>query len=215
MMLILAAALLLTTGSPHSSHSSGDVEFANDDLRRLGAFFGDCVVKKKHDLAREFVLEPVATVGDAVEYLKIAKQLSIGKCLLQPSSDFDRVSMRFGGDTMRHVLADALFKRDLASRPPLTNLDQIPQLSHGGFLSEFGQCVVRNDPQAAYALLQTSVVTPEEERAFAAIKPAMAACLTADTTIKLNKKLVRGLVAYSYVRLAWATPAAAPRSAGK
>ena len=203
MSIVIAAALLLAIDNPSFRKPFGSVDMKRDEVRRLGAHFGNCVVKKQPSLARTYVLNtnPVFTVGDAVEHQKIVRKLSIGNCLLRAQDMSREVGMRFTGDALRFVLADAFFRRELASRPPLANLDQIPALPQTGVaLGEFGECVVRRDPQGSYGLLRTSVVTPDENRAFDALKPAMSGCLPAQT-VRLNRELVRGVVAYSYFRL--------------
>jgi hypothetical protein len=45
------------------------------------------------------------------------------------------------------------------------------------FLSSFGECVVRADPASAHSLLRSSVLTPEENNAFVALRPAFGQCL--------------------------------------
>jgi hypothetical protein len=80
-------------------------------------------------------------------------------------------------------------------------------------MEELGECVVRRDPHGAHTLLGTRVVTPEESSAFTALKPAIAACLPMTATVRLDKEMLRGLVAYSYLRLGTATPAATASAA--
>jgi len=73
-----------------------------------------------------------------------------------------------------------------------------------GFLSRYGECVVRQDPVNARYWLLTPPETPEETSRVNALRSAFGACLDSGT-IKLTRTLVRGIVAVSYYRLAMAT----------
>lgn len=71
-------------------------------------------------------------------------------------------------------------------------------------LSDFGECVVRANPAGAHALLSTSVLSPEENRAFAVLRPAFGQCLYQGQTLEMNKAILRGTVALNHYRLAQA-----------
>ena len=229
MSMIVFAALLVAQENPLTRKPADNVPLASDEVRRLGVHYGDCVVREEPELARTYVLKDpqtqqaangVQTVADAIERIKenadkTVEKLSIGACLIRPSDQFKEVGMRFTGDTMRYVLADALFRRNLASRPPLTRLDQVPVLAQSATINRFGECIVRQNPQGAHALLVTGVLKPEENAAFSALKPTMGTCLAADSTVTLNKMMLRGSIAYNYVRLANAPRQAAPGNSAK
>lgn len=72
------------------------------------------------------------------------------------------------------------------------------------FLSSFGECVVRATPAGAHALLRSSVLSPEENRAFVALRPAFAQCLDAGQNLTMNKAILRGTIALNHYRLAQA-----------
>jgi hypothetical protein len=83
------------------------------------------------------------------------------------------------------------------------------------YLSNFGECIVRNDPQGIRALLMAAPTSPAENAAFAALTPGLGACVPPDATIELNKTVIRGTAASNYYRLAHAPRvAAAPTPAG-
>ena len=76
------------------------------------------------------------------------------------------------------------------------------------FLSRYGECVVRANPEATKALLLTVPSTPEESAQFAALGPALSACLPGDgETLKLGKLAIRGTLGVNYYRLAKAAEA--------
>lgn len=72
------------------------------------------------------------------------------------------------------------------------------------FMSAFGECVVRADPANSYALLRAGVLTPEENQAFGALRPAFAQCLDQGQNLSMNKAILRGTIALNHYRLAQA-----------
>ena len=72
------------------------------------------------------------------------------------------------------------------------------------FLSSFGECVVRTNPAGSYALLRSNVLTPEEDSAFVALRPAFGLCLDEGQKLTMNKSILRGTVALNHYRLAQA-----------
>jgi hypothetical protein len=74
-------------------------------------------------------------------------------------------------------------------------------------LGKYGECVVRTDPAAAKALLQTRVETAGEVIAFDGLRPALAECLPEGKTLAFGKLVLRGTIAVNYYRLAHAARA--------
>jgi hypothetical protein len=72
------------------------------------------------------------------------------------------------------------------------------------FMSAFGECVVRFDPANSRALLSADVLTPQEDAAFTALRPAFAQCLDAGQNLSMNKAILRGTIALNHYRLAQA-----------
>ena len=70
-------------------------------------------------------------------------------------------------------------------------------------LRQYGECVVRESPANAKALLMTEPVSPGESDRFEALQPALSAC-AATETMRVSKFLLRGAIALSYYRLAQA-----------
>lgn len=73
------------------------------------------------------------------------------------------------------------------------------------WLSIFGECVVRRDPEDARFWLLTKSDTPEEMSRIKALSSSFNACLTAGETLKFDRTTMRGTVAVNYYRLAMAT----------
>jgi hypothetical protein len=72
------------------------------------------------------------------------------------------------------------------------------------FLSSFGECVVRADPASAHSVLRSSVLTPEENNAFVALRPAFGQCLDEGQKLSMNKAILRGTIALNHYRPAQA-----------
>lgn len=73
-----------------------------------------------------------------------------------------------------------------------------------GWLSRFGECVVRNSPEASRYWLLTKPDIPEETSRIKALQPAFATCLGSGT-MKFTRVMMRGAVAINYYRLAMST----------
>lgn len=73
-----------------------------------------------------------------------------------------------------------------------------------GWISRYGECVVRQNPEAARYWLLTPPDTPEETSRIKALSPAFSDCLGEGST-KFNRVIMRGAVAINYYRLAMAT----------
>ena len=84
-------------------------ERGQQEVRKIQAIFGECVVKKHYTDARDFVLTADMSVSD---YRKYAQKLADGVCLVAAASATSDIKMRLPGDAMRYALADALVKRE-------------------------------------------------------------------------------------------------------
>jgi hypothetical protein len=70
------------------------------------------------------------------------------------------------------------------------------------YLSRYGECVVRQDPAAARALLMADPATPAENQAFAALGTPLGSCVAEGRTMNFGKHALRGTIAINYYRLA-------------
>lgn len=71
-------------------------------------------------------------------------------------------------------------------------------------LGEYGECVVRQNPVAARALLRTEPESAAEANGFDALRPTLAECLPEGRTLAFGKVVLRGTIAENYYRLAHA-----------
>lgn len=84
-----------------------------------------------------------------------------------------------------------------------------------GFLSSYGECIVRHNPAGAKALLLTVPDSPQERSGFDLLRASFAACLVKGRTLRFGRVALRGSIAINYYRLAHAARSAAPVSAAR
>lgn len=75
-------------------------------------------------------------------------------------------------------------------------------------LGVLGECVVRENTEAAKTLLATKPETAAEAASFDALRPTLAQCLPEGRTLSLGKLALRGTIAVNYYRLAHAVSSA-------
>jgi hypothetical protein len=83
--------------------------------------------------------------------------------------------------------------------------DSFAKRSAYSWLSDFGECVVRQNPAASRLWLLTKPNGSEEMSRIDVLRPAFVACLDKGT-LHFGKVILRGAVAINYYRLAMATP---------
>ena len=93
-------------------------------------------------------------------------------------------------------------------------LDGYEQAKAFAYLSRYGECVVRNAPAGAKALLLTTPDSGEETAGFKALNLALGTCLPEGETLKFGRTALRGTIAINYYRLAMAARPAATGTAG-
>ena len=104
-----------------------------------------------------------------------------------------------------------LFRQELARAKSKKRRDELEKQFESSkvtaYLSRYGECVVRNDPANAKALLLSREGTVAESGAFASLRPVFAHCLPPNQTLRFSRIQLRGLVALNYARLALASAA--------
>jgi len=195
--------------------------------RKVMAEFAQCVVRRKHDVAAQVVLDPSQQLGDEDN-----KGLFISDCM--PSGS----RMRAKPAQMRYGLAEALVLADVKTAP--ADLARVAPLQHLPFvdrpmpadvaadpervarwnafaeaaqayasLAPIGECVVRADPAGSLALLKTEVESEQETAAVAALAPVLPGCVKKGEQLSLNRFNLRGTIALNLYRLARARRVAA------
>ena len=68
--------------------------------------------------------------------------------------------------------------------------------------SKIGECVVRENPNAAHSLLLSEPDSPAEHGQFERLKPALLKCLPESESMQLKEAALRGTIAVNFYRLA-------------
>ena len=208
-------------------------ERGQGEVRGIQAIYGQCVVKKQYNAARQFVITP--DLEDA-EWRRLAGKVADSDCLTAAAASAGEVEMKFPNDTMRYALADALVRRDYPAattvnlknaaalvQPDFDETKFLPKPGHKAkqreldqlaenrskrialvYLAQFGECVVRENAATSHALLMADPDSPGESAAFASLKPVLANCLVTGRTLSFNKSTLRGTIAMNFYRLAQA-----------
>lgn len=196
--------------------------------------YARCVVGRHGRKAEEAILANVNNRDIKDDY----RELVDGLCLQQVASygqmSFKGDLYRYA---LAEALVDRDYAKEgpssLADRAPLTHLpapdpaalqtklaaaktganrkaaqESYDQAAAASWLSRFGECVVRQDPEGARKWLATKTSSPDEDAAIDVLRPAFAGCLD-DGSMKFNRTIMRGTVALNYFRLAKSAPMSA------
>jgi hypothetical protein len=233
---------LLTVAAPAAAFQSGyDFEYSSKEVRPLMQAYADCVVRRQPARASEAVLANLGNEallknyqeliigeclvrqthaesqmrfkGDLYRYA-LAEALFKRELAAQPALDLSaapKLDHRAPGpapqpvDAKGHKLSKRRYEEAVAG---------YRQQVAFAFLSKYGECVVRQAPVEARALLLTKADSGEETGRFGLLRPALAACMPEGHTISFGRVALRGTVAINYYRLAHAARAAATGTAG-
>jgi hypothetical protein len=193
--------------------------------------YANCVVRRRHDLAAEVIvsnydngtisnkyarlidsdcMERVAgAVGvrfpaDHYRYALADALVNMDFLTKEPDSFSDRLPLA-------HPPMPSAAERDaaLAATKSKSRRAEIQKKYDNAvgvvWLSQYGECIVRQSPKDARYLLLTPPNTPEETSRISALRPVFADCLP-EGTLRFNRLTLRGTIALNYYRLAMATP---------
>jgi hypothetical protein len=167
------------------------------DTRRVVQDFARCIARRDAARVDKYLsskaLRFSQVLGDRAE-----------ECLGAAAGDDSRLSGQ--SDTFRYALAEAYIVRkfrevgigDVGTIAPLDH-PQEAGIPHG--LGALSECIIRKAPTESWALLRTDAASPGEKSAFASLDPAMQACVSRGTTLKMQPFFMRGAIADSFFRL--------------
>lgn len=222
-----ALALALIVAAPLAGAATARAEdMSETKSRKIGRDYGNCVVAERSDVVRRYIVNDVLD-GDALRW---KNGLVVPFCL-NANPPMRWAEAVFPADHYRYVLAQALFRRDLAKLPAPV-LTDLPALSHrpmpealdpaklpadvqkaadmkraladrsvAHLADLLAECSVRRDPAGAKALLDAPIGTNEEDAAFRNFGTAMAQCLPTGKQVRLNRTVTKGSIAVNYYRL--------------
>ena len=209
---VIVLPLILVAGALASMAGARENESDTDEVRQVAARFGDCVVKRDGYHAKKIVL---AAAMDDVSRRWLD---SVSSCLLQAGSG----TMRFPATMFQYALADSLIRHEFAHASPI-DPSGVPPIDHGSstlpakatakerekaaafdYAGKLGECVVRSAPAESKALIMSGVTSTDERKSFDAMLPTVAQCMTPGLQLTFSKSLLRGTIALTYYRLAYA-----------
>jgi hypothetical protein len=204
-MALLAASPAVAAETPKEVKLGGEPSTAEDLL--ILHRFSFCVAAQ-HRQEVETLLASDFTTDAYCDHLRHLAQNS-SNCTPVGRLRFNGVL--FAGDMAESLLENAGALRDLAAR---TAFDpQRPPLRARGETEMMGLCTVRAAPASVEAVLKSRVASDEEATAMRALTPEIGSCLKAGTTLRLNRPMIRAVLALAAQRLA-AQAGAAPRPVG-
>lgn len=203
-------------------------------LRQVAFDYAKCVVRKSHAKASEAVLATVSDDAIKANFLLLVdsdclvKSADVGEGGIQfrfPEGTLQGVLADALVNADFSTQGDASFEDRLPLIQPFvpTAEQEAGELAKArndrkreeirskflnqrvrAWMSIYGECVVRHDPEGTRSWLLTPPDTAEEASRIKALQPAMGDCLR-EGTIKFTRPTLRGTVAINYYRLAMAT----------
>jgi hypothetical protein len=234
--LFAAAAMLALEAWPLSALARPDL--STERARAAMHAYAKCVVKRQGRKASEALISN----ADNVTILREYESLIDGECLkldiakISFGGDLFRYALAdalVNRELADEPVPDLAMVSVLAHRTPREQPEPLPADAGKaarkkfekakkdyeesvaiGFLSSYGECIVRYNPAGAKALLLTVPDSPQESSRFDALRPAFAACLVKGRTLRFGRVALRGSIAINYYRLVHAARAAAPGTSG-
>jgi hypothetical protein len=213
----------LAVFAPSPVQGAGELLPADQAEAEL-AGYADCVV------ARKAYAKPVAgflrTLPDSANFYPASMKAADMSCLNDAAlrRRAGKLEMRLQPGSFRDALYPALYRRDFGRKGVPAGIQALPPLDLG---SEFdggsnslsvayraqralGDCVARQSPAGAHALLLSMPHSAEERAATIQLTPAIGGCVAAGQTVQLSRSNLRAAVGEAMYKLAakaGATPA--------
>lgn len=229
--LSLAGITLVVVGSCSPLLAKSRADKAEEEIRKITYDYAKCVVRNKHDKAAEVILSNFDNAVISKKFSALIDSECMGKVAGAVQVTFPADMYRYAlADALVNMDFVTREEKDFSNRLPLAH-PSMPSVTERdealastkskskraeiekhysnkvavGWLSRFGECIVRRDPIASRYWLLTIPNTPEEISRIDALRPIFSECL-GDGTMKFNRITLRGTVALNYYRLAMATP---------
>ena len=229
---IIAGAICCAALIPYAGLAdSKPLETAKN--RQIMFDYAKCVVKQRHGRAAEAILANVDTESIQRQYPDLIRpgcltKAAGGGAKMGFGGDLYRYAL---ADALVNADFAEARDRDFSNRLPLSHLPlpdraafdlqlaqakdkQQREAMEKGFgkaagtawLSQYGECIVRQEPEKARRWLLTAPDVPEELSRINDIASAFAPCLPASAgKVRFSRTTMRGAVAINYYRLAMAT----------
>jgi len=191
------------TGSLISRRAAQISGTTKTDARRTTREYGVCVLKRFPKYGERVALEPVHTD----EYEKLLKRMVIDDCL-------SLGELSFPLNVVRSSIIEALYIEQFGRSGP-TEFSQVPLIDYlAGYpaelpgnartivaLAKFGDCVSRNDPVNARALVVSIPGSGDEKQRLATLSPSFNSCVIQGEKLTFSRSVIRGAVSEGLFRL--------------
>jgi hypothetical protein len=203
--LIMGAVISACAISPAVADDSMEKSSASE-AEKVMANFAKCVIgsKKRQEKALAYLMIPNGDPRQNVEGSAIAKS----ECAMPGSQ------MRFQGDLFAGTLYTALYRKFYVKTPP-GDLSAIePAVYESEFkvtttpvgteqlaLRAFGDCAVLQNPAAAHDFAISEMRGQNEKAALPAVVEATGLCVSAGSTLKFSRTILKGVIAESLYKM--------------
>lgn len=202
-LMLASAAAAQQAGSlakPAPAQIPSSVQSDAERARITMARYAECVVRGSRARVDQYLQTFPGTAVAREQGVKLAADtcLSTG-------------GLTFREPLLRAQIYQVLYRRDFRDGAAV-NISAVPQIDYGigrppqGFdqavaLRNFGDCVVRANPDQARALVLSNPTSNGETKAFQALMPFFSGCLPKDSTVEFSKSVLRGIVGETLYRL--------------
>ncbi len=182
------------------------------------AEFADCVVAQKG--RRAAVTAFVRTVPNSSGFFAASMKAADLTCLNAAARRTGgKLEMRMQPEAFRYALYPALYRRDFGHDAPVAEAvtDAPPvdlAIEFDGDITglpatyrpsrAFGDCVVRENPAGAHALLMAKPFSRADTVAIEGLRPSFGACLSEGQTVRITRPAMRAFVGEAAYKLALA-----------
>ncbi len=192
----VALALFGVTGAWAAEETAAD---KNPPLRAEAVIvlhgFATCIAGRRADEARALL----GTDFGTEEYSEKIRALALTSgCLNDGRLKFANVLLAGG-------IAERLYKMDYGSRDIATVIPSdwtAAPIAARSEVEEVALCVVQRDPSGVRAVLDTDATSNGEKEAFGALGQAITGCVKAGSTMRLNRPMLRSILALGLYRSA-------------
>ncbi len=203
--LILGAVFSASSISPAVAGDGMEKSSASEAEKAMAAF-AKCVIdsKKRQEKALAYLMIPNGDPRQNVEGSAIAKS----ECAM-PGSE-----MRFQGDLFAGTLYTALYRKyyaktfpgDLSTIEPAVyesefKVTTTPVGTEQLALRAFGDCAVLQNPKAAHDFAISEMRGQNEKAALPAVIEATGLCVSAGSTLKFSRTILKGIIAESLFKM--------------
>lgn len=170
--------------------------------------FATCIASRRADASRELL----GTDFGTDEYSEKIRKLALTSGCLSDGR------LKFAGVLLAGGIAERLYKMDYGTRDIASVIPSdwtTAPIAARSEMEEVALCVVQKDSRGVRAVLETDATSSGEKESFGALGQAITGCVKAGSTIRLNRPMLRSILALGLYRSANHFSATAQPAASK